>query len=57
MNSSSIPRTVLGLDLGAVFGSPAPHPLVGDGRQVTAASPSAVSTGEGAGHGRHPAGG
>jgi hypothetical protein len=48
------PRAVLGLDLGAEFGSPAPHLLVSDGRQMTAASPSAVSAGQGTGAGPAP---
>ncbi|HEX9358390.1 MAG TPA: hypothetical protein VF933_31815 [Streptosporangiaceae bacterium] len=34
------PRAVLGLDLGAAFGSPAPHPLVSGGRQMTGAGPA-----------------
>ncbi len=38
------PRAVLGLDLGAEFGGPAPHLLVGDGRRMAAASPAAVTS-------------
>src|ERR1017187_32565 len=43
------PLAVRGLDLSSEFGGQAPHLRVGDGRQMAAASPSAVSAGRGPG--------